>query len=221
VGSDQGQPRGRLPYPAPYSSKSRAGPPLACGFTAGLAELEPATPGPPAVGRGFAHVRPKPSVQLKRHTEQRRTGPNDLGRGPMVVKMVVKDRCPHLRGPPVSSSESVVTERGCDEGGCRLPLPHHREAVAGSIPRPPVGALLVPRSHRGPPRFATVHSVQVRGLRRSPASGPVRHRSERVAVLVAVRLLRAGRVVHLSAAPTPTCPLRTWSARANAGGVDE
>ena len=92
----------------------------------------------------------------------------------MVVKMVVKNRCPHLRGPPADSSGSVVTERGCDEAGIDYRSLITGMAVARSIPRLPVDALLVPQTTSSRPwTFACVPSTQVA---RGAASGDIRDR---------------------------------------------
>ena len=110
----------------------------------------------------------------------------------MVVKMVVKNRCPHLRGPPADSSGSVVTERGRDEAGIDYRSLITGMAVARSIPRPPVDALLVPQSRaRGSPTREVVRLAQIRRLGRSPSCRPLQRRSDRVVVPVAVLVSRA------------------------------
>ena len=149
-------------------------------------------PWPPGDGSVSAAVRRSPSEQVKRHAERRRTAADEGESGAMVVKMVVKNRCPHLQGPPADSSGSVVTERGRDEGGIDYRSLMTGMAVARSIPRPPVDALLVPQSRaRGSPACEVVRVAQVRRLGRSPSFRPVQRRPDRVAVPVAVLVSRA------------------------------
>ncbi len=130
-----------------------------------------------------AAVRRSPFEQVKRYTERRRTAANQGESGATMVKMVVKDRCPHLRGHPADSSDPSSLSVAAMEGSS-IPAPLITGmAVARTIPRPPVDAPLVPQSHpRGSSPLAVVPFAHVSALHRLPASALIRRGSERVAV---------------------------------------
>jgi hypothetical protein len=133
---------------APESAQGRPGslrtrPPEVRFPAVGLTGSEPATPCPPAVGRGSALVGRSPSAQAERHTKRRRTLANQPEQGAMVVKMVVKNR---RRDLPLCRSlvlVSPVAERDdVSEGPALERRPGERGAAVrrtAGCPRPGAG----------------------------------------------------------------------------------